>query len=348
MPKEIIVEPPRFFSTATSQFPVIDFQFSNEGIVGAKIYQFDVEVASAAIDPTPSMKYSLNIRNKALFLDITNYGWGTCVNLDLSINLESVFGKAIQNKPTFHWQGDIGDSVSIELVTIADICVSSIPEKLKRQDELQQLENDPSLTPEQHHMFWKVQQQIEENGLRSLPVTVQYQDTTGKIYRSTEQVCRHRRNLYDWAQIYLFPDGFQEVPYESGILYSLEKASCFYHVLLVPESAKHTRSFQVSHIISSNDFERFSTIIASEKSAKYKLCFRIHLDNGQVIESQLFSLNLSNPKNSIYFTCDDIEQSAQPFSIYSDNLRDFRNKGWAAPFEKKFREGRKKKKHKRG
>lgn len=341
MAKEIIIEPPRIFHPATSQFPVIDFHFSNEGIVGAKICQFDIEVVSAAIDPTPSMKYSLNIRNKALFLDIANHGWGACVNLDFSINLESVFGKAIQNKPTFRWQGNIEDFVSIELVTIADIDFSFIPEHLK-QDRFQQPEKEPLLTPEQSHIFWELQQQIEENGLHSLPVTVQYQDTDSKTYRSTEQVFRHRKNLYDWARIYLCSDGFQEVPYESGIVYSLEKVSCFYHVLLVPELTKYTRSFQVSHIISSNDFERFSTVIASEKSAKYELRFRVHLDNGQVIESQLFSLNLSNPKNSIYFTCGDIEQLAQPFSIYSDNPKDFRNKEWVAPFQKKLKKGRKK------
>ena len=89
--------------------------------------------------------------------------------------------------------------------------------------------------------------------------------------------------------------------------------SCYYHIALDPTGKQRTRSFNISHVIGSDDFERFFIVLGSETSAMYMLRFKFYINNGQTIESQLFNVHIWNPKNSIYHR-NRFDEQQNPFS----------------------------------
>ena len=70
--------------------------------------------------------------------------------------------------------------------------------------------------------------------------------------------------------------------------------------IAIIDNDQNNQEYSISHIINSEDFERFHIMIGAKQSCKATISFSFEIDNGEIISSNTFSLNIRNPVNSLY------------------------------------------------
>ena len=74
--------------------------------------------------------------------------------------------------------------------------------------------------------------------------------------------------------------------------------SAVYYAKLNPSKGAHVKKYKISHRIDKGDIERFKVMVGAEMSTNLKLKFRFVMEEGKVIESEVFSIDIWHPRNT--------------------------------------------------
>jgi len=71
-----------------------------------------------------------------------------------------------------------------------------------------------------------------------------------------------------------------------------------YSTIINPLEGSHEQSYRMSRQIPPGDIERFHIMIGAAKSCHLLIQFKVYVNKSTIIESEVFDLNIWNPRNS--------------------------------------------------
>jgi hypothetical protein len=258
--------------------PVLDFKFRNTGPAGELLTRVVVDVAGAAVDPTPSLEYGLACRDGDLIGTVRNHGWGAAERLTGTVDL-SLFGAAV---PADEVEVDLGSVQPgrhrrCTLVGHRDLVPAKLP---------------PGLTVPPTEPFRE-----PPGGIDDLPGLFDYRSTDGTWWSDEVTLSRIERDVYDLRKIYVADGRFHYVEYDLGVMYSLLPPSCAYHFRLDPEGGPQTYERSVAHVVGPDEYERIWLLFAAPKSGVFELTCRFHSATRLVAETPPIRLHVWSPRD---------------------------------------------------
>lgn len=281
-----------------SLFPTVDFKFHNSGNAASFMHEFHIEVKETTIDKRPSFSADLKISNASsndfgfdsasgdLIVEVSNNGWGGDAICELSI-VDNVFYLLFPE----------------ELLT-TKLVISGGERKQAFKLNAKQANHDA------------LRKMLKDHESRSEASPFDYQQSQGDALRlSRPRITLSYRDdvIQSQGSVSLNP-GIDSLPGNiGGVLYLSEQSflwhgnyanfcicqpSAVYYSKLDPRNGKYLKKHKISHRIGKADTERFKVMVGAEVSANLKIVFRFLMEEGKVIESDLFSIDIWHPRNT--------------------------------------------------
>jgi hypothetical protein len=288
------------------KFPTIDCKFQNTGNATAFLWQFAVNVIQAEIDFTPIPDFSYSLRNNALEIDVTNNGWGAMRDFQITIDQPIINRLFLDSVRQYQENIDSGKSQTVFSLSKENAdnnnfeAISKEFEKLdillpkgtlifdsKTGDlSLSELRKKSiygiKLKPLRINWNWKNKKNIKHTGENTIRLDdiILTQAGFNWLYSG----------LYSESEIILWP-----IPQKVfGSFFS----DVTYSTIIDPSKGSHKRVYPISRTIPSGDVERFHIMVCSPMSCYLRLQFEFFVDQLKVVQSEVFDINIWNPRNS--------------------------------------------------
>ncbi len=266
-------------------FPTIDFKFQNTGHATAFVWQFAIKVIHAEIDPKPELEFWAKVNDNMLEVEVVNNGWGTTHDCHIQVDESTLNQLFNESERQFTGTLQSGERRQILRLTRNMIGTSQF-EAISKQfvrvnvEEARynyQQQNDPIYGIELHWIRakWTCNDEKGKKHVGETPVWV--------------AVSNHH--------IALTTSGFVSY-WREGIHCMLAQSYVTYITSIDASKNFHERTYPISRKIPSGDVERFHIMISSPTSCRLRIQFKFFVDEGSVIESEEFDINIWNPINS--------------------------------------------------
>jgi hypothetical protein len=103
----------------------------------------------------------------------------------------------------------------------------------------------------------------------------------------------------DYDSIALTEGGFIGIPrVPLHIQACLMNSDTTYVTIIEPAKGPHEVTYPISRRIAPGDVERFHIMVGASKSSKLRLQFKFYVDKDHIVQSEMFDVDVWNPKNS--------------------------------------------------
>jgi hypothetical protein len=287
-------------------FPTIDFKFQNTGNATAFLWQFAITLLKAEINAAPNLRCIVSIRDRALIISVENSGWGDANACQFQFSepfLDQLFPpQALTSTITTIPSGQ----------TREVLCLTKEQADPKQSKRLFASDKTVSLTDywASSRNFWLGQPDGLYQGVQ--PAQGLFLGKLSVIWRCTNQQARtpegYRGNIlceisHRFEHIFFTQEGFYQLNMPWSIRYAPMTSSTLYTVMIGPTMIDPTRGVQelcypCSRKIAPGDVERFHILIGAKMSCTLLLKFRFFIDQGTIIESEDFEIEIWNPRGS--------------------------------------------------
>jgi hypothetical protein len=281
-----------------SVFPTIDFKFHNSGNAASYMHEFQIEVKDASVDERPSFSASMGITGESdphrgfcevsgdLLINITNNGWGKEASCDLSLvetRLNDLFsGNLLKTKLTLYG----GESKTAFRLRGFDA-----NQKILRSFLSKRIENEECTS-------FRINQPREIALSLSVPeILLSYNDENALV-QDTITLNPNTNSLPGNCGGSLYLTNKLFIWHGSVVNCCIHPPSAVYYAKLNPRKGPYIKKYKISHRIGESDIERFKIMIGSEISARLKVVFKFVMEEGNIIESEVFSINIWHPRNT--------------------------------------------------
>jgi hypothetical protein len=253
-------------------FPTIDFKFQNRGRAAAFVWQFAIEVIHAEINKMPILNFSSYVKSDTLLIHVTNSGWGDAY--DCHIQLEEPILNLLFPESARQYRGAIPSGEKQDIFQFSIVAADA------RQFEIVkgQFEDLPSC--------WRFS---ENRGLSLNAMDASWQCKDSQ-YKGKEQIST-RGNI-----------NLTELGFEESLMfltqYSISYSDATYGAIIDPSRGPYERKYPISRKIPPGDVERFHIMVGSPMSCYLQVRFKFFIDQTRIIESEMFDINIWNPRNS--------------------------------------------------
>jgi hypothetical protein len=274
-------------------FPTIDFKFQNTGGATAFLWQFAINIIQAEIDPTPCLYFFFNVDSGALKVYCENDGYGSAKNCELLINCDDRINEYLINR-LFNdnersFTGEILGGSRKEIIKL-------VPKKFT-SDEFKEVCRD--IYEERKQRFGpkyfnnsNIDRYLYGSAIRIEDLTIQckYKDERGVTHNAIGQASNYK------GLVFLTKDGFEYKESDGDE----EDATSWitYTTIVDPKAGAHERKYPISRKIPPGDVERFHIMIGASMSCSLRTNFKFFVDKEKVIESEIFSIDIWNPRGS--------------------------------------------------
>ena len=257
-------------------FPTIDFKFQNTGTATAFLWQFAIRILHAEIDPTPDLDFKLQIENDALEVVAVNNGWGTAQDCHISIEEPTLNRLFTNSGRTFEGTIPTGEQARF----------LSLIKELADPEQFDLITKEFTDLP--HHYPGTIR------GIKLQPLYVKWSSKGDEnIKYEGEENVASSDSMGDYV---LIENGFFKTSnwYAGGGAPS----GLTYSTIIDPLKGFHERLYPMSRQIPPGDIERFHIMVGAPMSCHLLIQFKIFVDAAEVIESEVFEVNIWNPRNS--------------------------------------------------
>lgn len=283
------------------KFPTIDCKFQNTGNATAFLWQFAVNITQAEIDFTPIPDFSYFLKNNALEIEVTNNGWGAMRDFQITIDqpiINRLFSESVRQ-----YQGTIDSEKSQTAFRLSkeNSETKNFEAISKEFDRLDILPPEGTLIFD--HKTGKVvifrSEQFEKKsiyGIKLKPLRINWNAKDKKnIKHAGENTIRLDDIILTQAGFNRFYSTLERIPHRCfGSFFS----DVTYSTIIDPRKGSHKRIYPISRTIPSGDVERFHIMVCSPMSCYLRLQFEFFVDQLKVVKSEVFDINIWNPRNS--------------------------------------------------
>jgi hypothetical protein len=295
----ITVDTPR-----PSEFPVLDFKFQNTGNAAAVLWKFTLLVDEAKVDPTPEIFGQISaigdndvyrrrgsgmpsVAYRRLTTEIRNNGWGPALSGVFTISnpiLDSLISEEIRTSRVDIPSGDCL-TAGIDFGHIDVQALDGIHAGLATGGN-DRRNNRRSRDP------WSA----DDDTLVVGKILVRYEarDEWGRVHNGVRDLSIHGG---DWVGLNRRGFVIGEYP---PVMASVMPPDTVYCCILDPDLGTHEREYSISRQVGPGDAERFQIVVGCVKSAHLRIRLRFHVDKLDIVESQQFLVEISNPRNARY------------------------------------------------
>src|SRR6266536_70547 len=258
------------------RFPTIDFKFQNTGTATAFLWQFAINVHHAEIDLTPTFDFCIQIEDGALEIIATNNGWGEAQNCHFYVE-ESTLSRLFNDL----------DRTTIETIPGGEQRkIFSFTKASANQDQFESIVKE--FTDVIHH-YPKTIRAIK---LETLTVKWACDDIKGMGHEGKE----HIQSFDGMGEYVLTYDGFfKNDNWRAG---GGARSELTYGTKINSLEGPHEQYYPMSRQIPPGDIERFHIMVGSSMSCHILIQFKIFVDKAKIIESEIFKVDIWNPRNS--------------------------------------------------
>jgi len=270
---KIVQKEPNYSFVYTYRFPAIDFKFQNTGSATALLWKFSIKIIRAEIDMSPSFNFSMKVVDNNLQIGAINNGWGDAHDCSMRIEEHTLNKLFSEEERTFEGLIQSGEERPILTLT----------KQLAQKDKFEELSKEfsdirlPTGIP------------IGVYGIQLEAPQIQWSCKNAKSERHEGDT---KIKLFN--EFFVTKDGFH-VQYLSG---AGLPSDITYSIIIDPSHGTQEQEYRISRKIPPGDVERFHIMVGSPCSCYLTLRFVFHVDAATKIESNVFNIQIWNPKNS--------------------------------------------------
>lgn len=266
------------------KFPTIDFKFQNTGNATAFMWKFGIKVLEANIDLTPIIGFETTVNAGRFQITADNHGWGNAKSLQIEIE-EPSFNQIFPASTLRFSEGSIDSGQSLEVVSLNPEAMDAKQFEIVRTKLTETAKND-----EYYNRYSLMD--TDSISINSFQAKWECQDEIGKTYSDTVDV---RVGNFQ-STYFLTAKGFR---YEfHSVQACMAESDVTYITILDPLNGLSEVSYPISRKIPVGDIERFHIMVGTEMSCHLKLQFSFYIDKDHSIDSDIFDVNIWNPRNS--------------------------------------------------
>ena len=312
------------------KFPTIDCKFQNTGNATAFLWQFAVNVIQAEIDFTPIPHFSYFLKNNALEIKVTNNGWGAMRDFQMTIDqpiINRLFSESVRqyqgtidsgkSQTVFRLSKENAETKNFEAISKEFDKLDNFEAISKEFDKLDILQHEGTLIfdPETGELTTSRFHKFEKKsfyGIKLKPLRINWNcKDKNNIKHAGENTIRLDDIILTQAGFNQFYITAKMIPQEGffGSFFS----DVTYSTIIDPSKGSHKRIYPISRTIYSGDVERFHIMVCSPMSCYLRLQFEFFVDKLKVVKSEVFDINIWNPRNSEWHQAykDGVELSRQ-------------------------------------
>jgi len=292
-------------STRTYHFPTIDFKFQNTGTAAAFLWKFVVEVLHAEIDTMPVLGFDIGVKNKVLYMLAVNNGWGTAHDCQVRISesiLNQLYADSMcqytgtiqsgEQKRILFFEHDLANqgrftTISKELLAIKD--KDSWRSQLEEFTEIS--ENLVDRFPHRD----ATREIIRGIRLGKASAIWAFKDDKNIRHTGNTEIPYYMKESATAREFFLTEKGFYEFHHPLAGIVDSDTTYC---TIIDPAKGSHELTYPISRKVPSGDVERFHIMVGAPMSCHLSLRFKFFIDQTTIVESEVFDINIWNPRNS--------------------------------------------------
>ncbi len=270
---QITQEEPQYPFIYKYRFPTIDFKFQNTGTATALLWQFVIHVIRADIDRTPTFDFYMKVKDRTLQITAINSGWGTANDCLIQIDEPTLNRLFSERDRRFH--GIIQSGEERQILTLM--------KEHAQQNKFETLRGEfsdirlPTGIP-----------------IGVYGIELEAPQATWTCKDDKNKTSMGNAKIWKFNQFFLVENGFEEEILSGGGLPSDATFSSIIDASMGPQE----RIYPISRKIPPGDVERFHIMIGSPISCYLLLKFIFRIDKSTTIESEMFDVQIWNPRNS--------------------------------------------------